>query len=134
MTVHVSAVQRGLAMDAMFDVLNAGAIEIRSGAQEANPEANANGTLLASLSFGTPAFAPAAGAAGAPVEKTANAIGSDANADASGTAGHFRLVTPGAACVLIGDVAANGSDMNLPVAITAGATVALTTMVLSFPY
>lgn len=133
MTVHVASVHRILGMNAMFDVLNSGTIEIRSGAQEANPEAAAGGTLLATCTFGATAFSAGAGGAGAAVTKTANSITSG-TAGASGTAAHFRLVTSGAVCNMIGDVAASASDLNMPVAIGSGATVSITSLVLSMAY
>lgn len=65
--------------------------------------------LLAELTCGT----PFAGAAAAGV-LTANAITTDASANATGTATWFRIVkSDGTTFVLDGNVAASGSDLNL---------------------
>lgn len=133
MTAHVSSVRRAAGLDSIFDALNAGTIEIRSGAQESNPEAAAAGTLLASCTFGDPAFGAGTGAAGAPVTKTANSITSG-TAVATGTAGHFRLVTVGGTCVMIGDVGVSASDLDMPVNVGQGATVSINNMQLSQAY
>jgi hypothetical protein len=133
MTIHTYSVGRIAAMNAMYDVLNGGTLELRSGAQEANPEAAAGGVALATLTFGSPAFGAAVGGAGATVVKTANAIAS-AVAAATGVAAHFRLVTSGAACVVIGDVAASASDINIPINIGAGATVSISSLAIQMVY
>src|SRR5688500_2769780 len=76
----------------LIDVGGAGTIQIRTGAQPTNVADAAQGTLLGTLTFSATAF----GSASAGV-CTANGITSDTSADNSGTAGHARLLTGGAA-------------------------------------
>ncbi len=65
-----------------------GRLEHRVGAQETNVSDASSGTLLGTNIFSNPAF----GSASTGVA-TASAISSDTSADASGTAGHFRIYT-----------------------------------------
>lgn len=65
-----------------------GRMEHRTGAQPTNVADASSGTLLGTNLFANPAF----GASSTGVA-TASAIGSDTNADASGTAGYFRIYT-----------------------------------------
>lgn len=74
------------AVDAMAALLNDGWMDIYSGVQPASGDDAPAGTRLAALRFGNPAFQ--AGVAGI---ATANAITSDADADASGAATWYRL-------------------------------------------
>src|SRR5687767_5310722 len=76
----------------LIDVGGAGTIQIRTGAQPTNVADAAQGTLLATLTFSATAF----GAAATGVA-TAAAITSDTSADNSGTVGHARILTGGAA-------------------------------------
>lgn len=83
---------RNSVADTEGDLLNSGTIQIRTGAQPTNVDDAASGTLLGTLTFSATAFgAPSTGVV------TAASITSDASADASGTAGHARLLTSGAA-------------------------------------
>lgn len=115
--------------------LNGGTIQIRSGVQEANPEAVATGTLLVTYTFNA-TFAPASvGADGTPQTLTANTTNSPQNAVAGGVAGHFRLLTSGGTCVAIGDIAASGSDLNLATTtIVNGAAQTLGAVTIPFNY
>ncbi len=84
-------------------------------------------TLLAELDFSVTSFPGAAAGA-----MTANAIADDISADATSTATWFRLIDDSATFVLDGDVGTSGSDLNLnTVAIQSGATVSVTSMVLT---
>lgn len=83
---------RNSVADTEGDLLNSGTIQIRTGAQPTNVDDAAGGTLLGTLTFSATAFgAPSTGVV------TAASITSDTSADASGTAGHARLLTSGAA-------------------------------------
>ena len=84
--------------------------------------------LLAELTFDSPAFTIAVGIA------TAEAIGSDASADASGTATWFRAFgSDGTTPVFDGTVGTSGADLNLAaVDIGAGAIVAVTDLTVTF--
>lgn len=122
--------------NAFDDACNAGTpparIEHRTGAQPTNVADASSGTLLGTNIMANPAF----GAASTGVV-TAGAIASDTNADASGTAGYFRIYT-GAG----GDTAAlcqgnSGTattdlvfDNNV---IVAGGTIAISSMTLTIP-
>lgn len=83
---------RNAACDGIVDAIDGGTppgrLEHRTGAQPANVGDASSGTLLGTNLFANPAF----GAAATGVA-TANAIVSDTNADASGTAGYFRIYT-----------------------------------------
>ncbi len=109
-------------------------IEIRSGAQPTDPDTAASGTLLATLTFSNPAFTGATDA-GPGGLLTASAITDDSSADATGTAGYFRILT-GTAGVAVadGEIGTSGADLNLnSVAITAGSAVAITSMTVTMP-
>jgi hypothetical protein len=114
------------AADAACALCNGGTIQIRSGAQPANANAAASGTLLVTLTFSATAFAAAVANVA-----TANAIGS-ANAVATGTAAWFRaLKSDGTTVCFDGSVGTSGCDINLSsTSITSGGNVALT----SFTY
>jgi hypothetical protein len=92
MALRLATATRNAGANAEADLLNSGTVQIRTGAQPTNVSDAAQGTLLGTNTFGATAF----GAASTGV-KTANAITSDTSADASGTAGHGRLLTSGAA-------------------------------------
>lgn len=85
-------------------------------------------TLLAELTFGTPAFGSPSGGT-----ITANAITSDSSANASGTATWFRAFkADGTTAVFDGTVGVSGCDVNLATdVIGAGAVVAVTDLTVS---
>jgi len=85
-------------------------------------------TLLAELTCNA-TFAPAASGG----VLTLNAITSDTNADATGTATWFRIVkSDGTTHVMDGSVGTAGSDLNLnTTSIVAGATVAVTSFTIT---
>jgi hypothetical protein len=93
-------------------------LEIRSGAAPANCAAAATGTVLATINL--PSDWLAAAAAGA--KSIAGGPWQDASADASGTAGHFRITdTAGTTCHIQGTVGVSASDMIVDsVSFTAG--------------
>lgn len=94
---------------------NAALLRIYSGAQPADADTAASGTLLAELTCGSP-FAPAASAEGV---STANAITQDSSANATGTAGYFRLVkSDGTTVVCDGTVTATGGGGQLELVTT----------------
>lgn len=108
----------------------AAVLDIRTGAQPADPDTAATGTLLGTLTFSDPAFTAATDAnPGGRV--TASAITNDSSADATGTAGYFRIraTGTGAADVADGEVGTAASDLNMnTTAITAGSTISITSM------
>jgi hypothetical protein len=84
-------------------------LEIRTGAAPANCAAADTGTVLATITL--PADWMAAASAGA---KAMSGTWQDANADASGTAGHFR-VKVGATCHIQGSCTATGGGGDMTI-------------------
>jgi len=103
-------------------------LRIYSGTRPANVAASITGTLLAELTCNA-TFAPAASGG----VLTLNSITSDASADATGTATHFRLWNSAATTAMIdGDVGTSGSDLNLnSTSLTAGGSVAVTSFTIT---
>jgi hypothetical protein len=103
-------------------------LEIRSGSAPANCAAAATGTLLASMAL--PSDFMAAASAGA---KAISGTWQDASADATGTAGYFRI-NQGATCHMQGTVTASGGggDMIIDnVSIASGQQVNVTAFTLT---
>lgn len=88
MAFSISTAARNAAADGLTALFDAGTgrVNVYTGAKPATPQTAAIGTLLATLTLAT----DAAGAASAGVA-IFNAITSDTTADASGTAGWFRV-------------------------------------------
>lgn len=115
--------------------LNSYFINIWTGAIPSNCGASEAGTQLAAPQFGATAFAASTdpGSTGL-ATATANAITSDTNADATGTAGHFRLSSTdgGGTVVAQGTCGTSAADMILnTTSITSGDTVAVTSFVIT---
>lgn len=125
--------------DTFDDQVNIGStasvLDIRTGTQPADPDTAATGTLLATLTFSDPAFGTATdGNPGGLL--TASAITSDSSADATGTAGYFRIRATGTGAddVADGEVGTSGADLNMnTTAITSGSTVSITSMTVTMP-
>lgn len=131
--VGLSTAARNAAADAVVDLVDAGAgagvIEIRTGAAPATANDADSGTLLATLTFSDPAF----GAASSGVA-TASSITQDSSADATGTAGHFRVKDSNGNVVFQGSVGTSGAVMNLvTTSITAGQPVQITSFTYAQP-
>lgn len=112
------------AADAACALCNNGFFDIYDGTQPATADtAITSQVKLAHLTFGATAF----GAAVAGVA-TANAIGSDASADATGTATWFRAYkSNGTSPVFDGSVGTSGCDLTLSsVSIVTGGAVSIT--------
>jgi hypothetical protein len=128
LTPRLSTAAANAAADAACALCNGGFFDLYDGTQPATADtAITSQVKLAHLTFGTPAF----GAAAAGVA-TANAIGNDASADATGTATWFRAYkSDGTSAVFDGSVGTSGANLNLSsVSIIAGGTVGVT----SFTY
>lgn len=95
---------------ALGALLNAGFMRLYDGTQPVNANTAISGnTLLAELTFGSPAFASPSGGVAA-----ANAIAPDTDANATGTATWFRCVaSDGATVVFDGTVGNSGCDLNI---------------------
>lgn len=133
MAFRLSTDTRNRACDAIVDDIDAGAgagtIAIRTGAQPTNVGDADTGTLLGTLTFSDPAF----GAAAAGVA-TASAITSDTNADASGTAGHFRIKDSDGNIVADGTCGQGSGDLSFDNAvIVAGGTIAISSFTVTIP-
>ena len=97
------------AINAVTATLNGGTVDIYGGTAPANADAVLGAAvLLASATLGTPAFGAAASGVA-----TANAIGSDSSADATGTPSFFRLRNSASGVVYQGTAAATGAELNL---------------------
>jgi hypothetical protein len=135
----VSMLGARAALDALLAKLNvggtAGHIKIFSGAMPATAETADSGTLLSTLTLSVTAFPASAdpGTTGL-ATATANAITSDTNAAATGTAGYFRAYDSAGVCIVQGTVGTATADMILnTTSIAAGATVAITSWVVTLP-
>lgn len=117
------------ACDAMAALANSGLLRIYDGSQPATADTAIGAqVLLAELTMNATAFGSAAAGVA-----TANAITSDASANATGTASWFRLVqSNGTTVICDGTVGTSGADLNLnSVAISSGAAVAVTSFTLT---
>lgn len=114
-------------IDALTALLDGGTLEIRSGTQPINADTPpADGALLATLTFGTPAFG-----AGVNGVATANAI-TPALAVATGTASWYRAKTAGAATVTDGSIGTSNANLIFnAVAVVTGVNVSVDSMVLT---
>lgn len=128
-TPVVSMIATRAALDAMTALLGtAGKIEIRTGAPPATSLTADSGTLLAELPMSNPAFGAATAAeANGKALATANAITTDASANATGTAGHFRMKTSGGVTIFQGTCGTSSADLIFnTVSITLADVVAIT--------
>lgn len=119
--------------NAMLDTFTApaasGKLRIYAGSVPASADAALGGaTLLAELTLNATAFAAASGGV-----LTANAITSDASADATGTAAFFRIYdSAGTTSLAQGAVATSGAELNLnTTSIVAGAAVAVSSLTIT---
>lgn len=122
----ITTAARNAACDAVVDLVDAGTppglLKLYSGTAPADANAALSGnTLLATLTMSATAFGSSvAGVA------TANAITSDTNAAASGTATFHRITNAAGTAIMQGSVGTSGCDLNLnTAAIVAGQTVAV---------
>jgi hypothetical protein len=125
--------------DALVDAVDGGAgaglCKIYTGSAPAAVETAATGTLLGTLTFSDPAFGAAADQNPGALA-TANAITDDTSADATGTAGYFRVMDSNLVQLWQGDITATGGggDMELnSVAISAGAAISITSFTVTVP-
>jgi hypothetical protein len=131
MAFQFSDAARNGALDAIETAAGTSAVlEIRSGAAPTNCAAAATGTVLATLSL--PADWMAAASAGS---KAMLGTWDDPSADATGTAGHFRIWdSTKTTCHIQGSVTATGGggDMTLDnVSIAAGQDVSITSFTIT---
>jgi hypothetical protein len=130
---RLSTDTRNKACDAIVDDIDSGTppgtIAIRTGAQPTNVGDADTGTLLGTLTFSNPAFGSAATGVA-----TAAAITSDTNADASGTAGHFRIKDGSGNIHSDGTCGQGTGDLSFDNnVIVAGGTIAISSMTVTVP-
>lgn len=135
MTTRLPTNVRNAMANAAVDLIDAGpaagTVQIRTGAQPASAGSAATGTLLGTLTLSDPAFADAVNGTA-----TAGAVTGDSSADASGTAGWFRVLDSTGATVMDGAIseAGGGGDMILDkTAIVAGGTISVTSWTVTQP-
>jgi hypothetical protein len=119
----LSAASRDLALNAALDVLNSGFFDIYDGTQPTDADTAVGAQVkLARLTFASTAYGASSSGT-----KTAGAIGSDASADATGTASWYRQWrSNGTTAVWDGSVGTSGANLNLnSVAIQSGAQVSI---------
>jgi hypothetical protein len=124
MTMQFSTPARNAALDAMETAMGTGpTLEIRTGAAPANCAAADSGTVLATLVLPSDFMAAASGGA-----KALAGTWEDLAADATGSAGHFRI-KQGATCHCQGSITASGGggDMILDnISIAVGQAISIT--------
>lgn len=135
MVTRIPTNVRNAMANAAVDLIDAGSgpgtVQIRTGAQPASAGTAASGTLLGTLTLSDPAFGDAATGTA-----TAGAITGDSSADATGTAGWYRVLDSTGATVMDGAIseAGGGGDMILDkVAIVAGGTIAINSWTVTQP-
>jgi hypothetical protein len=118
------------ALDAITALVTATAIvRILTGAQPATTLTGQTGTLLSTLNMNATPFPTnsTSGTSDGNATATANAISSDTNAAASGTAGYFRILNGSSVVIFQGNVGTSGADLNFnTTTINAGDTVSIT--------
>jgi hypothetical protein len=121
----LSVARRNGALDNVLAFLNNGFLRIYDGTQPTDADTAIGAqVMLAELTFAATAFASASGGSA-----SANAIGEDTNANASGTATWFRCFTSGGVAVFDGSVGTSAANLILnAVVIAAGARVSVTSM------
>ena len=112
MALQLSDAVRNARLDAIEASIGTGAVlKIRTGAPPANCAAADSGTVLATLTLPSDWMDAASGGS-----KALSGSWSDASADATGTAAHFRLyASDGTTCGLQGTVTATGGGGDMTV-------------------
>jgi hypothetical protein len=129
--IQLAALSANAAADAIAARCNSGTIKIYGTAKPATADTATSGqTLLATCTFGATAFAAASGGIA-----NANAITRDTDADATGTAVWFRVLTTGGATVMDGTVGVGPTfDCNVPTtSVVQHAQFSVTSMSITMP-
>lgn len=134
----MSIVAAKAALDAATALVNGGGtgnLYLRTSTQEASTLTADAGTLLSTLPMSATAFpSSTSGTSDGLVTATANAITSDTNAAATGTAGHFRMKSGGGTVIFQGNVGTSLADLNMnTTSITAGDTITITSFKITLP-
>lgn len=132
---HISVAAANAACNAIVDLLDAGAgaatIQIRTGSIPATVATAASGTLLGTLTCSDPAFGNASSQVA-----TASSITGDTSADATGTAGYFRVLDSDSNAIIDGDITATGGGGAMTLdstSIVAGGTINVTSWTVTMP-
>lgn len=131
MAVQLSVAVRNARLDSIETTIGTSAVlKIRSGAQPASCATADSGTVLATLNLPTDWMAAASSGS-----KAILGTWQDLSADATGTAGHFRIYdSGGTVCGIQGSITATGGggDMTLDnTSIASGQTVTITSFTLT---
>lgn len=131
MAINYSTAVRNAKLDAVETAIGTSAIlRIRSGTKPATCASADTGTVLATMTLPSDWMAAAASAS-----KAKTGTWSDTSADATGTAGHFRIYdSTGTTCHIQGSITATGGggDMTLDTtSITIGGTITVSTFTLN---
>lgn len=132
--MQLAALGRTTAIQGIGTLLNGGALRIYS-SDAADPDSAATGTLLAELTFNATAFQTASDD-GTNSSIVANAITQDSNANASGTAAHWRAFNSSGTMVLKGTVSGTGGGGELQLnntSVVSGGIVSISSMTLRAP-
>ncbi|NUW45557.1 hypothetical protein [Nonomuraea rhodomycinica] len=133
MALRIPTAARNAAIDAVVDLLDAGAgaatIEVRTGSQPATANDAATGTVLATFTLADPAF----GSASSGVATLASTPRSTTGV-AAGTAGWFRAKDSNGNTVFDGAVGTSGAELNLnTLTISVGVNVEITSGTMTMP-
>jgi hypothetical protein len=133
MTIQLDTTTRNAILDAIEASIGASpTLKLRTGAQPASTATADSGTVLATLPL--PADWMSAAADGA---KALLGTWADASADASGTAGHFRVYDSAGTCRMQGSATITGGGGNLTLdnpVLVATQTVTITDFTLTAPH
>lgn len=130
MTLMLNTALQNLMADAVADDLDGATLTIYTGSAPASANDSATGTTLAVVTLPTPAMGDSAAGV-----SSKSGTWEDPTADATGTAGYFRIVTTGGR-VIQGSITATsgGGDMELDsVSLTAGDTFTVTSFTWTQP-
>lgn len=130
MAFTISTTARNAAADAVTALVSGGTLEVYSGSKPASPATAATGTLLATFTLATPAFAAAVtGTADLDADPDLSTTGA-----AAGDAGWFRIKTSSGTATIDGTAGTSGTDLVLnSTAITVGATVTIISGSITMP-
>lgn len=109
MSLQYDVATRNAGLDARFDAIGASPVlKIRSGPKPANCGAADSGIVLATMNLPSVWMAPASGGT-----KSKSGTWEDLTADATGTAGHFRIYDGLGDCRVQGSAGTSGADLIL---------------------
>lgn len=134
MSVQMSTTLRNAILDQIESTIGTAPIlKIRTGAQPANCAAADSGTVLATITLPSDWMAGASSGS-----KSKSGTWEDASADATGTAGHFRIYdSGGTTCHFQGSITATGGGGDMTIdntSITSGQDILINSFSLTAPH